>query len=98
MADDYTDIVTVYLTTLGLPARWMTKLTRGLVEDKLAATATVYERRHADGGAEVLAALHTRRDHVSAITSRAFGTERVAAFSLDCDSRYRAWVLDSTSS
>ncbi len=96
MAEDHLDVVTVYLTTQGLPVQRMTQLARQLVKDKLAATADIYQRSHADGGAEVLAILHTRRSHLAAITHCAFGIEKVITAPLECDSRYRAWVLDST--
>ncbi|WP_029897787.1 hypothetical protein [Nocardia brasiliensis] len=94
MAQD--DLITIRLTTTGLPAKWMVTFSRRLVADKLAANATIHQRPHPDSGTDVLVTLHTQQRHLPRISARATCADTIATFPLECDEAYRAWILAVT--
>ncbi|MBF6483835.1 hypothetical protein IU431_06645 [Nocardia otitidiscaviarum] len=89
-------VATVYLSGTGLPRAWLARLSRELVADHFAASATIYERRDPDNGVGVLAQLHTRADLIDQIRRRASIAD-VRAYPLQCSPDYASWVLAETS-
>lgn len=94
--DSIPEVITVYVTTAGIPTDWLARTSRQLVRDGLAATATVSEYPHPDVGIGARAQLHTRRRHLPAIKSRAMLADTVVAYPLECHDDYRAWILRET--
>lgn len=89
-------VTTVYVSGGGLSREWISALSRGLVAERYAATATIFERPHPDNGVDVMARLHTRPEHIQEIRSRASLLAEVRAYPLECADDYRAWVLAET--
>jgi hypothetical protein len=88
-------VATVYLSRSGVPREWVANLSRELVAEHYAATATIYERPDPDNGVDVLARLHTRADHIEQIRQRA-SIAVVRAYPLECAPDYADWVLAET--